>query len=822
MAIETLTQDLRHALRTLRKSPGFVAATLGILALGIGANTAIFSVVNAALLRPLPLSAPERLVKVSQEPFRSAGGAASEVLAVSPADFEEFRAGNRVFSAMASYRSGSCTLTGTDRPEAIPAATVSESFFAVLGVQPRLGRIFTAAEEEPGHDDVVILSHALWQSRFGGDPRILGRVIRLDGRQNTVVGVMGPDLRVPSWYPTIVELWKPLAASLRERAVRNVRNRSVVARLRPGVSPARAQAEMDLLAARLARRYPAEDRGWGAVILPLHEYLVRRVRPVLLLLLAAVGFVLLIACANVANLIGVRSLGRSREMAIRSALGASRLRLVRQLGAEALLLTVAGAGLGLYLARFGVALIVGVLGDELPRGLVVHLDLRVLAFTLGISLLVGSIVALAPSRSLGRRDIVRTLRRSAGRTGSDGALGSRRTGSALVVLEVTLSLVLLLGATLTLRSVQNLEGVEPGLEPEKLLTATLVVPAAQYPQPAEQASFFDRVLERVRALPGVDAAAATDALAVSDFGVTEPVSITGGEVASGMASGAALPQVASTLISPGALRALRIPLRSGRDFSAADGPHRPAVVLVSESMARRFWPRGNALGQRLVLPREPHVSREVVGIVGDVPILGLRTTQPPPTLYRPLAQDPSRGMVLVVRAESRLGRAESLTPAVAAAVHAVDRDVPLQDVGTLDTIVEGVLASDRFNMLLLAIFAALALLLTAAGIYSVLAYRVGQRKQEISVRMALGAQLRDVLRWIVVEAMRPVLLGLAIGFAATLALRRTLASFLFGVSPTDPALATAVALLLAAVALLASAGPAYQAARVAPSEALRE
>ncbi|HTQ80359.1 MAG TPA: ABC transporter permease, partial [Thermoanaerobaculia bacterium] len=398
-------QDLRHAFRTLRKSPGFAVATVGILALGIGANTAIFSVVNAVLLQPLPLPAAEQLVKVTQVPPRSAAG--PDGMAVSPADFADLRAGNRVFSAIAAYRGGAFTLTGTDRPESLSAATVSEDFFAVLSVQPRLGRIFTREEQEPGHDDVVILSHAFWQKRFGGDPRILGRVIRLDGRANTVIGVMGSDFRAPSWYPTIVEIWKPLATSAAERSVRNVRSRFVIARLRPGVSPAQAQVEISLLADRLARRYPGADQGWGAAVLPLREYLVRAVRPALLLLLAAVGFVLLIACANVANLVGVRSLGRSREMAIRSALGAGRFRLVRQLGAEALLLTVAGAALGLYLARFGVALIVGFLGDELPRGLIVHPDLRVLAFTLGISLLVGLVVALAPAGSLGRRDLAR-------------------------------------------------------------------------------------------------------------------------------------------------------------------------------------------------------------------------------------------------------------------------------------------------------------------------------------------------------------------------------------------------------------------------------
>ncbi len=802
--------DLRYSLRTLRKSPGFAVAAVGILALGIGANTALFSVVDAALLRPLPFPEPERMMRLEEAPPPPA----ESFRAASPADYFDWRAQSHSFAALAAYRGGSLTLTGGQEPEALTAATVMGDFFSVLAIQPVLGRAFAPGEEEPGHDGVVILSQGLWQSRFGSDPRILGRELVLDGRRHTVVGVM-PALRVAGWYPATVQVWVPLAWNAKERAVRGERFLNVIARLKPGVDHLQAQAEMDTLADRFARAYPEADKGWTTLVQPLHDYLTERVRPALLLLLGAVVFVLLIACANVANLVLVRTLGRSKETAIRGTLGASRGQLVRQLAAEALLLALAGGALGLYLAHFGVALFAGFLGSSFRRGLEVHLDLRILAFTLAISLFAGLAAALAPAWSFLRSDLQRALQRGLGRT--DAVAGGRRTRGALVVAEVALSLVLLLGAALMIESLAVLQRGDPGCDPHGVLTLVLGLPQQQYPEPRQQSAFFDRVLTRLRAVPGVQDAATVDWLPLTEPGLNEPVAI------EGRTTGALAeqPQVAVRLISPGYLRTLRIALRSGRDFSTADTLDRPAVVLISESMARRFWPGEDPLGKRLVLGGiAPHVSQEVVGVVADVKVDGMRVAGPTPTVYQTMAQKPWPATTFVVRTKTT--QPESLVSAVARAIHAEDKDLPLLEVQSLDSAVAAMLAQDRFSMLLLSVFAGLALLLAAVGIYSVLSYTVGQRQREIGVRMALGAQIRDVLRLVILDGMRPTLLGIVLGLGAALALGRALASLFFGVSVADPILFGAAALLLALVALLASAGPAWRAARVSPGEALQE
>jgi putative ABC transport system permease protein len=807
-----LTQDLRYSLRTLKKSPGFAAAAVGILALGIGANTAIFSVVDAVLLRPMPFAQPERLMRLLHVP-PAASFPGLKTFSVSPANYLDWRAQNHVFERMAIYQGGSFSLTGRDQPEALSAAVVSADFFPLLRARPLLGRVFAAGEEQPGHDDVVILSHALWQSHFGSNPKVVGQEVVLDGRRHTIVGVMPAAFKTAIWYPTTVQLWKPLAWTAKERAVRGNHNYSVVARLKPGADRRQAQAELDTISDRLARQYPEDDKGWGAIVLPLQAYQVGEVRPALLLLLGAVAFVLLIACANVANLVLVRTLGRSKEMAIRGALGASRGRLLRQLVAESLLLALAGAALGFYVAHFGVALIVGFLGHELPKGIEVHLDTRVLAFTLAISLATGLAAGLLPAWSLLAGDLIRGLKQGLGRT--DAAAGGRRTRSALVVAEVALSLVLLIGAALTIESLAALRRVDPGLDPHGVLTLAIGLPEQKYPEPRQQGAFFERVLERVRVLPGVEAAATVDSLPLIDGGSVQPIAIAGRPAAAMSEQ----PEVAVRLISPDYLRTLKVPLRRGRDFGTGDSLDRSAVVLISESMARRFWPGEDPLGKRLTLSFLPKVSRQIVGVVADVKMRGLRVDEPVSTLYVPMAQVPEGGMFFVVRTKTR---PESLVPAVTRAVHAEDRDLPVQEVATLDSILADSLSRERFNMLLLSVFAGLALLLAAVGIYSVLSYTVRRRVQEIGVRMALGAQVRDVLGMVVVEGMRPTLLGIVIGLAASLALGRTLASLFYGVSATDPVLFAAVALLLAGVALLASAGPAYRATQVPPSEALRE
>ncbi len=806
--MNTVGQDLRYSLRTLRKSPGFTAAVVGILALGIGANTALFSVVDAALLRPLPFPEPGRMMHLEEVPPPPA----ESTKAASPANYFDWRGQSRSFAALAAYRGGSLTLTGGQEPEALTSATVMGDFFSVLAIQPVLGRVFAPEEEEPGHDDVVILSQDLWQNRFGSDPQILGRGLMLDGRRLTVVGVM-PSLRVAAWYPATVQVWTPLAWNAKERARRGERMLNVIARLKPGVERLQAQAEMDTLASRLARAYPETNKGWSVFVQPLRDYLGARVRPALLLLLGAVLFVLLIACANVANLVLVRTLGRSKEMAIRGTLGASRGRLVQQLAAEALILALAGAGLGLYLAHFGVALLVGSLGNLLPPRLEVHLDLRILLFTLGISLFAGIAAGLAPAWLFLRSDLQRALQHGLGRT--DATAGGRRARGALVVAEVALSLVLLLGAALMIESLAVLQRDNPGCDPHGVLTLLLGLPQQKYPEPRQQSAFFDRVLTRLRALPGVEAAATIDWPPLLEPGENEPVAIVGRTTG----ALAEQPQVAVSLISPGYLRTLRIALRRGRDFTAADTLDQPAVVLISESMARRFWPGEDPLGKRLVLGNAPNVSEEVVGVVADVKVNGLRVAGPTPTVYQAMAQRPWPATTFVVRAKTR---PEGLVPAVARAIHAEDRDLPLLEVATLDSNVAVMLSQERFNMLLLSAFAGLALLLAAVGIYSVLSYSVGRRAREIGVRMALGAQIRDVVRLVVLEGMRPILLGIVLGIGAALVLGRVLASLFFGVSVADPLLFGAAALLLALVALLASAGPAWRAARVSPSEALKE
>ncbi|HSS47632.1 MAG TPA: ABC transporter permease, partial [Thermoanaerobaculia bacterium] len=547
-------QDLRFGLRALGKSPGFAAAAIVILALGIGANTAIFSLVDAVLLRPLAFPEPEQMMRL-QEASR---GPERKALGVSPARYLDWRAGSHAFAAMAAYHGTSLTLTGGQEPEALVAATVSGDLFAVFAIRPLLGRVFAPGEGDVGHDDVVILSQALWQNRFGADPRVLGREILLDGRRHTVVGVM-PALRVTAWYPAVVQVWKPLAWTSRERAARNEPSLNVIARLKPGVDRRRAQAELDVLSDRLAREYPETDKGWGAAVEPIHEYLVKATRPALLLLLGAVAFVLLIACANVSNLVLVRTLGRSKEMAIRGTLGASRGRLVQQLVAEALLLALAGGVLGLYLAHFLAALLRDFLGDWLLQGLDVHLDLRILAFTLGISLFAGLAAGLVPAWSSLGGDLHRTLQRGLGRT--DASAAGRRTRGALVVAEVALSLVLLLGAALMIESFGVLRHTDPGCDPHGVLTLVLGLPQQKYPEPRQQSAFFDRVLARLQALPGVEDAATVDWLPLTEPGLNDSVAIEG-RPAGALAE---QPQVAVRVISPGYLRTLRIALRRGRD-----------------------------------------------------------------------------------------------------------------------------------------------------------------------------------------------------------------------------------------------------------------
>jgi len=810
-----LLQDLRYGLRQLRKSPGFTAVAVVTLALGIGANTAIFSVVNGVLLRPLAFPNPSQLVRVWHVP-PPASFPGMTTFSVSAANYLDWERQNHVFDSMANYGYRGFTLTGSDKPEQVDACAATSGFFSTLGVQPALGRVFLPEEDQPGHSNVVVLSHRLWQEHFGSNPEIVGHDIQMDGRSYLVAGVMPANFQ----FPDFAQMWTPMAWTDKEKAVRGNHNSVVVARLKPGVDLKQAQAEMNTISNRLQQLYPDDDKGWGAVVVPLHEDMVSDVRSALLVLLGAVAFVLLIASVNVANLALARTFGRQKEIAIRTALGASSTRVLRQILTESILLALAGGALGLTWAHVGIRLITSFLADKLPHSVAVGLDGEVLAFTAAISLGAGILAGVLPALRLTRADVSQSLKQGLGRTDADSS--GHRTRSILVVSEVALSLMLLVGAGLMIRSFQRLHGVNPGFDSHGVLTMNVMVSRAKFSQPAQQIAFFDQVLQRVRPLPGVEAAGVIDDIPLDNGGSHQPIAIEGRPTVPMSEQ----PEVDVRLISPGYMSAMRIPILRGRDLNDTDIAGRPAAVLISESMARQFWPGEDALGKRLTMTFFPDAIREVVGIVGDVKIDGLDQTRPSAALYFPLGQvsAPADGgwgsfpMTLVVRSTSS---PQGLVSAVSNAVHTVDREMPLRDILTMDDLVANSLTQQRFNMLLLGAFAGLALLLAAVGIYSVLSYSVKRSVREIGIRLALGAQLRDVLRMVVFEGMKPVLLGVVIGTAGALAMGRIVSSLIFEVKPSDPLTFLAVTVLLAAIALLASIIPAYRATKVDPMVALR-
>ncbi len=814
--MNNLLQDLKHGLRVLRKNPGFTAAAIIVLALGIGANTAIFSVVNAVLLRPLPFHDPARLVQVWHVPPAKSFPGMTE-FSVSAANFIDWQQQNDVFDKMAIYSGSSLNLTGRDQPEALQGAAVSAEFFSTLQVQPMLGRTFSRDEDQQGKNHAVILSYGLWKSRFAANPNIAGQSVSFDGQPYIVTGVMGPKFRFPDW----AKYWTPMGWTDKERAVRGEHHYMVIARLKANTPIPQAQAQMNAISARLAEQYPEDDKGWGAVVIPLREQLVSDVRPALLVLLGAVAFVLLIACANVANLVLAKTFGRRKEIAIRVALGATSSRVVQQILAETLLLSLAGGALGLLLARSGMALTLKFLSDNLPKSAEITLDAFVLAFTIFISLVTGLVAGLLPAVRMTKTNVNDALKQGLGKTDSDS--GGGRTRSILVVSEVALSLILLVGAGLMIRSLWLLSTLDAGFDPHGVLTMTLVLPNNKYSRPLEEIAFFDGVLAKVRALPGVVSAGLIDDLPLNGEGSHQPIAIEGGPVQAMSDQ----PEVDTRSVTPGYLSTMHIPLRRGRDFSEADRPDRPAVALISEAMAKRFWPNQDPIGRHLTMTFSPDKVREIVGIVGDVKLEGMDAAASSATIYLSATQPSASSFVdwhpfpmqLAVRTQSQPA---SLVSAVTSAVHSIDSDQPVTDVMTMDDLVDNSLSQRRFSMLLLAAFAVLALLLAAVGIYSVLAFAVRRRVREIGIRVALGAEVKDILQLVITEGMKPALIGLLLGIAGALALGKLLASFIYGIAAYDPLTFAAVATLLAAVALLASIIPAYRAARIEPTRALRE
>jgi putative ABC transport system permease protein len=813
--MRTLWNDMSYAVRQLRKAPGFTIAALAVLALGIGANTAIFSVVNAALLRPLPFGGPAQLMRLYHTPpAKSFPGL--KIFALAPANFLDWKQQAHSFENMAIYCFKQFTVTGHDQPESVPAARVSADFFPTLQVQPLLGRTFRPDEDQLGHEQEVILSYPYWKSRFGADPNIAGTTITLNRQTYTIVGVMPPSFRMPEW----AKMWTPMAFTDEERVVRGEHHYGAFGRLKDGVTVAQAQAGLDAISKRLEEQYPEDDRGWGALALPLQEDMVSDVKPMLLVLLGAVGFVLLIACANVANLFLEKVLSRRKEIAIRAVLGASRARLLQQALCESVVLSLLGGALGTGIATYGIEFLTKVLSSQLPASVEVRLDAEVLAFTLAITLLTGVLAGLLPAWRLASSNMQEALRQGAGRGSSDA--GGTRTRNALVVAEVGLSLVLLVGAGLMVRTLWALHNVDPGFDSSNVLTMNLAAQPAQYPSAAAQISATEEMLRRTRALPGVTAAAAIDSLPIAGGGSIQPIAIAG-RPAQALAD---QPEVPVRVVTWDYFRTMRISLKRGRGFSDADNFNSQPVAVVSESMAKRFWPGQDAIGQHLTLSFFPGVSREIVGVVADVKLDALNETEtaalyyPADQVILPAGQDwQSVGLMLAVRASINPA---AMGPSVIKAVHAVDPALPVTDVQTMQAIVDDSLTQQRFTMRLLAGFGLLALLLAGVGLYGVLAYSVRLRLREIGIRVALGAEVRDVLRMVLIDGIKPALLGVLLGACGAIALGRVLANLVYGVSTRDVSTLLIVSMLLLIAALLASIIPAYRATRVEPVQILRE
>jgi putative ABC transport system permease protein len=819
--MQTLWQDFRYSLRMLVKNPGFSAIAILTLALGVGANTAIFSVVNAVLLRPLPFEEPDRLVQIWHTPPQ-ASFPGIPTFTVSPANFLDWRSRSHAFEGMSAYGFGRYTLTGTGHPEAVRMVAATSGFFSILRAKPLLGRTFLEEEDSPGRDHEVILSYNLWRSRFGAERSVVGKNIALNEQAFTVVGVMGPNFEFPiSTDPDArPQMWKPLGWTDQERGVRDNHNYAVLARLKSGATLQQSRAELDSISNQLAQQYPSDNKGWGATPVPLREDLVGDVRPALLILLGAVTLVLLTACANVANLLLAKTLSRRKEIAIRAAMGASRYRLLQQALSETVLLALAGGALGLIFAHYGVVLIVRFLAQRLPRSTEIGLDVWVLTFALGVSLLSGIAVGLLSMLRLAKADVSESLKQGLGRTSSEsGGTGLR---NILVVSEVALSLMLLVGAGLLIRSLSTLRHVNPGFDPDRLLTLEVSIPSSKFSEPAQQVRFFDRVLDRVRGVPGVQSAGFVDSLPLSGDGSHQPVSVEGRPVVA-MAD---QPEVDVRLISPGYISAMHIAVLGGRDIDRSDVANRPGAVLISQSMAKLFWPNESPIGKHLTLYFYRDLPRVVVGVVADVKMDSLNETRPAPALYFPLAQvSPptggawhSFGMSLAVRTD---GNPLNVVSMVTDSIREVDAELPLLSIRTMDESVSASLSPQRFTMLLLAAFAGTALLLAAAGIYGVMAYLVTRRTREIGVRMALGAIAGDVLRLVIGQGMWTTIVGMAIGIGGSFALTRTMQSLLFGVSTMDPLTLVGVVVLLAAVSYLACWIPARRATRVDPLVALR-
>jgi putative ABC transport system permease protein len=799
--METLFQDVRYGARMLIKNPGFTLVAVITLALGIGANTAIFSVVNTVLLRPLPYNEPDRLMAV-----RSYQVPKHPDAPVSPGDFFDWRQQSRLFEGLAAYRTRSVTLLTGSEPERLPAAQITASLITMLGVNPLYGRDFMAEEDQPNSGRVAIISYGLWQRRFAGDAKVVGQPVTLNANPYTIVGVMPPGFKFPQ--PDI-DIWTPMILDDDERQSHTSHSIYVLGRLQPGVTVTEAQSEMDAIAAHLREQYADSNAGWGIHVAPMLDFAVAKIKPALLLLLGAVAFVLLIACANIANLLLARAASRQKEMAIRTAIGAGNWRIMRQLLTESVLLALLGGGLGVLLAAWGIDALLALAPDDLPRINEVAIDRYALLFTFSVTIITGIAFGLAPALQASKPDLNENLK-DTGR-GTTAGRRRQRVRSALVVVEVALALVLLVGGGLMLRSFVKLMQVDPGFNPKNVLTANVSLPGRKYPEDSQQAAFYKQLVGNVATLPGVQSVGGANAIIFEDF-------ILGFAVKGRPpANPGEMPVTNYTAVTPDYFKATGIRLIKGRFFAEPDNADAPRVALINETLAKRYFPDQDPIGQYINVTIGPETWRQIVGIVADVKQAGLDQETPAQT-YEPLWQAPTPFMTLVVRSDTP---AAALSAAIRSEVLKLDKEQPVSDIKTMEQVLAASVSQQRFSMLLLAVFAVVALTLAAVGLYGVMAYSVTQRTHELGIRMALGASSRDVLRLVMGHSLLLTTIGVAIGLVAAFFLTRLMASLLFGVSASDPLTFVVIAVLQMFVALAASFVPARRALKVDPMVALR-
>ncbi|MHB9007135.1 MAG: ABC transporter permease [Limisphaerales bacterium] len=823
--MESLQQDLRFGWRQLRRSPGFAAVAVFTLALGIGANTAIFSVINAALLNPFPYPDAQRIMFIG-ETFGQEQG----LNAVAYPNFLDFRQENRSFEHLAIARNQSFNLTGGEEPVRVEGAAVSAEVFPLLEMPPALGRGFRADEDREGADRVVVLSHALWERRFGGDASVIGRTVNLDEQPYTVIGVMPPRFRfwgADVWVPAGLNFDGELQTSRVARM-----GYFMVGRLKDGVSPVQARADLEVVARRLAAAYPDTNRDTGVQVRSLVENTTQNIRPTLLVLWCAVGFVLVIACANVANLLLARAMVREREMAIRTALGAGRWRLMRQTLLESLPLALLGGGFGLGLAFAGVKLLLALTPPgSLPSEAVVRIDWRVVLFTLGSALLTAVLFGVVPALQSSRAGVHENLKEST--RGSTGGSSSHRTRNLLVIAETALALTLLMAAALLMKSFHRMQSANVGFHPQSVLQMQLNLPLAKYPQPVNLAAFYTAALERLQALPGVVSVGANSGLPFSGSSMGMPV-LTRGASYENLQD---MPFTQYSLVMGDYFRTLGLELRAGRVFDGRDAATTEPVVIINQTLAKKHFPEVDPIGQTLMLGLPENLNRPgllgaervdfpwltVVGVVDDVRQEGFNQ-EPTAQAYVPYVQVPVfpqmlTRLMLVARTH---GDPADLIASARQAVWSIDRDQPIARIGPMESLLLDHLRQPRFSMILLGVFASVALLLSAIGIYGVISYAVSQRTREVGIRMALGAQPADVLGLILRQGMRLVAIGLGVGLLVTLGLTRFMKSLLYEVGTADPLTLGCVAVTLATVAALACYLPARRATRVAPVVALRQ